>query len=130
MKRSHRLRRSGEIQTVRRVGRRVSHPLATLWYHRRSADFATAAPESRFCFTASRRVGNAVQRNRAKRLLREAVRQHLDAIVTPFDGVLAAREGTASADFAAVEAAVLFLLRQAGVISRSAPPTRPAPRPA
>jgi ribonuclease P protein component len=56
---------------------------------------------ARVGFTASRKVGNAVARNRARRRLREMVRLSLPEM--PVDGadlVLIARHDTAALDFA------------------------------
>ena len=51
-------------------------------------------------FTATKKIGNAVARNRAKRRLREAARQLLpDLGVAGFDYVFIARQGTATRDF-------------------------------
>ena len=51
-------------------------------------------------FTASKKVGNAVARNRAKRRLREAARQVLSPVARPgTDYVLVARPGTLQAEF-------------------------------
>jgi len=56
-------------------------------------------------FTASRKVGNAVTRNRAKRRLRAAAADILPAHAAPgFDLVLIARQGTVARDFASLEA--------------------------
>ncbi len=50
---------------------------------------------ARIGYTASRRVGGAVQRNRARRRLREAVRAVFISRAKPdFDYVLIARQGT------------------------------------
>ncbi len=50
---------------------------------------------ARFGFTASRSIGGAVQRNRARRRLKEAVRLAGPArAVKGYDYVLIAREGT------------------------------------
>jgi ribonuclease P protein component len=55
----------------------------------------TFAPISRFGFTASRAIGGAVQRNRARRRLKEAVRlAGSSRAVEGYDYVLIAREGT------------------------------------
>lgn len=52
-------------------------------------------------FTASRKVGNSVRRNRAKRRLRAAARDVLAAIkVAPCDLVLIARPQTVERDYA------------------------------
>jgi ribonuclease P protein component len=56
-------------------------------------------------FTASRKVGNAVLRNRCKRRLREAARAVLAAAGQPgTDYVLVARAGTASRPFETLKA--------------------------
>jgi ribonuclease P protein component len=55
----------------------------------------TLDPISRFGFTASRAVGGAVKRNRARRRLKEAVRlAGAISAVEGYDYVLIAREGT------------------------------------
>jgi ribonuclease P protein component len=55
----------------------------------------TAAPVARFGFTASKRIGGAVQRNRARRRLKEAVRLTASRrAVEGYDYALIAREGT------------------------------------
>lgn len=54
-------------------------------------------------FTASRRVGGAVERNRARRRLRAAVRAVMPLHAEPgHDYVLIARKGTLHRDFAAL----------------------------
>ena len=74
-------------------------------------------PPSRFAVAAGRRVGPAVARNRAKRLLREAVRSHLDEIEPGWDCLLIARHGAADATFLDVQTAVGQLLSRAHLVS-------------
>ena len=70
--------------------------------------------QTRVGFTAGRQVGGAVQRNRARRLLREAWRAV--AITTPgLEVVLVAQPGLEGLKSRAVEAEVRRLLRRAGV---------------
>jgi ribonuclease P protein component len=76
-------------------------------------DAAVALARCGVGFTASRRVGNAVTRNRAKRRLRAAA-----AVVLPEQGrpgtdyVLIARAGTAGRPFAALLADLAAALRR------------------
>ena len=58
-----------------------------------------------------------MQRNRAKRLMREAARALLAEISGSYDIVVVARRGMADASFADVRADLEKLLRRAGVLS-------------
>ena len=55
------------------------------------------AGQLRVALTVSRKVGNAVVRNRVKRWIREAVRHQLEAIPTGFDVVVIAHPQAAQA---------------------------------
>ena len=63
------------------------------------------------------RIGSAVVRNRVKRLLREAVRVHLDDLEPGVDIVLIARPEAANARLRDVSLALDNLLRRGGLLS-------------
>ncbi len=74
---------------------------------------------NRFGFVAGKKVGGAVKRNRAKRLLREAVRHRLTTIRKSWDLVFIARSQAEGAEFKAIDSAVEQLLQRAKLIANS-----------
>jgi ribonuclease P protein component len=62
---------------------------------------ATGQQSPRVGFTASKKIGNAVARNRARRRLRALAREILAPLASPgFDFVLIGRQGTLDRDYA------------------------------
>jgi ribonuclease P protein component len=67
-------------------------------------------------FTTSKKIGNAVVRNRARRRLREAARLLLgDGATQGFELVLIGRDQTAERDYAKLVGDLRGALQQAGV---------------
>lgn len=127
-----RLRSVTDFERVRREGRSHAHPLAVLLvYHRTAPSQVEAKPAagnrqeieapdlSRFGFTAGKSLGTAVARNRAKRLLREAVRTYLPGIGAGWDLVFIARRPLADATLGQAREAVSHLLQRAGVLRKN-----------
>ena len=106
----YRLRRPTDVKRVRQDGRRWRHPLVILLVQ------SNSLTTSRFAFVASRHVGKAVQRNRAKRLLREAVHMHLPEIQPGWDCVMIARPMLPHTPFGEVNTAVYQLLQRAKLV--------------
>jgi ribonuclease P protein component len=69
--------------------------------------------QSRFGIVASKRIGNAVTRNRVRRLVSEALRAQCDLVSPGWDVVLIVRRGILGADYWAVEHSVTRLLGMA-----------------
>jgi len=70
-------------------------------------------PAIRVCFTVSRKVGNAVERNRVRRRLREVARQVIPAQALPdFDYVLVGRQAALSRDFATLRQELIEALKR------------------
>src|SRR5215216_3041286 len=105
MKRAYRLRRPDQFQRVRREGRSWGSPLLTL------NAAASRRRVSRCGFVVGKRLGKAVDRNRARRRVREAVRLVYDRIAPGWDLVFVARSpALLTVEFAQIQATVEQLL--------------------
>lgn len=83
---------------------------------------------ARVGFTVSRKVGNAVVRNRVRRRLRELARHHASCLSSSFDYVVIAAPAAATATFARLRDELGTLLERAARTmdaSRSAPAKAP-----
>jgi ribonuclease P protein component len=110
MKKRFRLRKNLDFQRVRRQGHSWTHPLLVLCALHNDLEY------SRFGFSASKWVGGAVVRNRAKRLMREATRPRLAMIADGWDVVMIARQPMREANFHQVDGAIEQLLRRAHLL--------------
>jgi len=109
VKRRFRLTRSTDFKRVRSEGKSYAHPLVVLVSSRSQEDAI------RIGISASRSLGGAVKRNRAKRLLREVMRPLLPTVAAGWDIILIARSPLQTAKFQEIQAAVQSLLRRAGL---------------
>ena len=114
--RASRLRRSSDFQRVRATGRSWTNRLLVLIVS------ANDLNRVRVGITASRRVGGAVVRVRARRLVREAVRPWLRSMCGGWDVVFVARKPLANASYQDVAPAVAQLLGRAGLLKVLDPP--------
>ena len=70
-------------------------------------------PSVRVGFTVSRKVGNAVERNRVRRRLREIAREVIPVQARPdFDFVLVGRQAALGRDFAALRQDLIEALKR------------------
>ena len=91
-----RIRKRSEFRTIQDAGHRVVSPAFVFLLGRSPAALQGAASgpsRQRLGITASRRVGNAAERNRAKRLLREAFRCVRSGLPGDLDLVVIVRHG-------------------------------------
>ncbi|MDD5799850.1 MAG: ribonuclease P protein component [Coriobacteriales bacterium] len=100
-----------EFEKVFSGGRRYNHQLVRITVLRDAGDEGDC---HRVAFVAAKRLGNAVFRNRCKRVLREASRM-CGLPVQGADVILFATRRTHDASPAEVSVALAALLRKAGV---------------
>ena len=113
MRRDQSLRRASDFRAVRSHGASWADHRLVLAARPRGGEYGGERPPSRFGFTVSKRMGNAVARNRIRRRLRAAV---MDAgVERGWDVVLIARRGAIGSDYAGITRSVRGLLERAGI---------------
>ena len=112
MERQFRLTRTTDFMRVRRSGKSYAHPLVVLiTAHNDRSDLPV-----RVGVSASQAVGNAVQRNRAKRRLRACVSPLLETIKPGNDLIFLARRSIEQASYQDLCKAIQNLLKRAGLV--------------
>ncbi len=110
MQRRYRLTRSADFKRVRRLGKSYAHPLVVL------VTLENDLPVTRIGVSAGKKVGNAVQRNRAKRLLRAAISTLLPDLPSGWDLLLIARPPLPATTMQETRAALRMLLQRAHLL--------------
>ena len=92
-------------------GKTVSTPFFTLYY------MNTRAAKNRVGFTVSKKIGKAVARNRARRLMYESFRLYEDKIANGYYMVLVARSNILRTDFETIRKSMEKALQKSSLIS-------------
>lgn len=109
---AQRLQKSWEFERVKLGGQRLVMGCLIL-------NWKTAEAHQQFCrlgVVTSRKIGNAVVRSRARRLLREVFRRHQHEFAAPTDMVLVARQSIAEKDYSGVERDFVAAARRAKIV--------------
>ncbi|MDR3734756.1 MAG: ribonuclease P protein component [Acidobacteriaceae bacterium] len=121
-----RLRKHADYQRVYAASRKQFSKQMTYFAAFRPAG---ELPEStpRVGLTAGKVLGGAVERNRIKRRMREAVRMHLGELQLPLDVILHPRRSVLTLEFAALEREVrqIFCSVQNAAAKGTLPPPQP-----
>ncbi|MBR0456329.1 MAG: ribonuclease P protein component [Firmicutes bacterium] len=85
MRKKEILRKKDDFQAIYKAGKSVPERYVVLFYRKNDL------PYSRTAFLASKKVGNSIQRNRAKRLMKESYRLNADKFLEGYDCIFIAR---------------------------------------
>jgi ribonuclease P protein component len=109
--RSRRIKLNRDFARAKSKGERIaSGCLVANWF------LLAGNSSTRLGVVTSGKIGNAVVRNRARRLLRESFRLHQHELAQPVDLVLVARNSIAGKSFFEVEQDFLRALRKAKLL--------------
>lgn len=117
LKKPQRIRLESEYKKILSKGRRIYSKFFTLFIF--PAEKTDEENPTRFGFIASKKVGKAVARNRAKRLIREIIRVNLDNIKDGYELVVIISPNAVDQDFETLQKAVLESLQKAGLIEKN-----------
>ena len=108
---AHRLRKHADYQLVYKSGRKQFAKNIAYFHAVRPDDRRSDTAGARVGLTVPKALGKAVDRNRIKRRMREAVRRNLGLLSAPLDVVLHPRRIVIEMEFAALEREVGVILR-------------------
>ena len=106
----NRLKHSGRIRYIYRTGKAVH----TTWFVLNWV--ANRDDQKRVAFVASKKVGNAVMRNRSARILREAMRGFMPKMTVAADVVIVAKRPILTLKLSEVQLRLEQALRNSGLV--------------
>jgi ribonuclease P protein component len=109
---TQRLHRTTEFNLVYSKGKGYHNDFLVLFV------LPTNTSERRVGIVAGKKIGKAVDRNRAKRLIREAYRLNKGNLIRGLDIVLIAKKGIEKLSLAEVENNLLELFKKAGILNQ------------
>jgi ribonuclease P protein component len=119
----HRLRKHADYQLTYKSGRKQFAKQIAYFHALRPEDRRSDTPGARIGLTVPKALGKAVDRNRIKRRMREAVRANLALLNAPVDVILHPRRSVMELEFGQLkrEVAQIFRSVQAACERRSKP---------
>lgn len=115
------LRRNSEFGRVYARGKAYVQPDLVLYV------LKTRSRRTRVGLTATKKIGHAVVRNRARRVMKAAIDEHLDYNIGGYDLVFVARGRTAQRKSWQLSRTVAKLFAQAGLPDKALRPDAPLP---
>ena len=104
MKSEIRIKDKREFENIIKCGKIIKNAHFVIYYKERKVSF------SRFGITLSKKFGNAVKRNKYRRILREIIRNNEKKFENTYDYIIIMKKSGDSLDYLAIEHALLNLI--------------------
>lgn len=104
------LRKNKSFQAIYRAGKSIANKKIVLYI------LPNGGQNFRVGFAAGKRLGNAVVRNRVKRLLREAFRHNQHRLLKGYDIIIVGRQAVVGEKMNIVADALIRIFAQAGIL--------------
>lgn len=108
--RKYRINQEKDYNYIYKNAKRISGRYIIVFITRNNLQY------NRFGIVTSKKVGNAVKRNRAKRRIRELSKKHMESINKGYDLVFVSRVSINEADFDQIEKDFLSAMRKARIL--------------
>ena len=103
------LRRKDDFTAIYRKGRSIGERYIVFFYRKNDLSY------NRTAFLASKKVGNSVKRNRARRLMKESYRSFKDKLPQGYDFIIIARNTISGRKCAEVQKSLYSAFKKTGV---------------
>ncbi|SHG72738.1 ribonuclease P protein component [Ornithinibacillus halophilus] len=105
MKKENRVKDNKEFQQIFKQGKSFANRQLVLYYRKK-----TDQKHFRVGLSVGKKIGNAVMRNRIKRLLRQAFLDLKDQVKSEYDIIIIARNPTKNMDYFEIKKSLIHLL--------------------
>ena len=106
------LRKDSDFGSIYKKGKSVGDRFVVVFSRKNNL------PYNRTAFLASKKVGNAVARNRARRLMKESYRSLSDQFQTGYDIIFIARNTIKNSKCADVKKSIEAATKKAGILNK------------
>lgn len=114
MNKRQRIKKNEEFQQIFKSGKSFANRQFVVYYYRKEEQ-----SEFRIGLSVSKKIGNAVTRNRIKRYLRQSFLEMKDDLRNDMDYIIIARHQAAAIDFHETKKSLQHVLRIARVIKKN-----------
>ncbi|RSK29195.1 ribonuclease P protein component [Bacillus sp. HMF5848] len=113
MKKALRLKKNEDFQVMFQKGRSMANRQFVLYYLKKDDEISF-----RVGLSVSKKLGNAVTRNRIKRMIRRFFQEHKDMLPTGYDYLVIARKPVADMNYSEAERSLGHVLYKADLTNK------------